>query len=149
MEINKKILETMEMNALRRLKRISWVGWVKNEIVKQRMWVEGSITDDFNKKQLILYERVYGWISKISNGVGTTRKKKKNEKRKTQNDLASSNKKSLEFKECARIQGRPQEREKAYFRINKKKDQWPKLELRWHVYFIKEQKKNSAIRWFF
>lgn len=57
-EKQKKKLETVEMEAMRRSLCISRRDRIRNEVVKQRMGVEGSIIQDVNVKQLTWYGHV-------------------------------------------------------------------------------------------
>lgn len=54
----KKKIEAVEMDAIRRSLRISRMDKIRNEIIKERMGIEGTIIDDIERKQLTWYGHV-------------------------------------------------------------------------------------------
>ncbi|XP_060517219.1 uncharacterized protein LOC132696423 [Cylas formicarius] len=62
-ERHKKRVEAVEMDAIRRSMRISRRKIIRNDTIKQRMGLEGTITQDIEKKQLTWY----GHVERMSN----------------------------------------------------------------------------------
>lgn len=58
LERSKRKLEATEMDAIRRSTRMSRRDRIRNEEIKQRMGVEGTIIDDIERKQLVWYGHV-------------------------------------------------------------------------------------------
>lgn len=53
-----KKLEIVEMDAMRRSLRISRMDKIRNENIKQKMGIEGTIVQDIEQKQLIWYGHI-------------------------------------------------------------------------------------------
>lgn len=53
-----KKLEAVEMDAMRRLLKISRMDKIRNENIKQKMGIEGTIVQDIEQKQLTWYGHI-------------------------------------------------------------------------------------------
>ena len=85
-EKNKKKVEATEMDAIRRSLRVSRLDRVRNEDLRERMGMKGTVVDDIEKRQLTWYghvrrmpderlpKQVWDWVPKERRKKGRPRK---------------------------------------------------------------------------
>ncbi|KAK4879488.1 hypothetical protein RN001_007634 [Aquatica leii] len=61
-ERNRRKVNAIEMDSLRRSSRISRRERIYNEIIRQRIGIEGTITTEIERKQLTWYGHVFLWF---------------------------------------------------------------------------------------